>query len=204
MIPDENREQLARDLLTLGIMKAGSKPYEWFSRMLGYNRYYECEKLADAITLPDNAAILDFGCGVADFGVFYAFRTTNRVWLNDRQEEFKPAVDHRFRALGIEKQDWREESQLPPNFFDLVIANEVLEHVPETYETFVRLAESVKPGGWLYTSNIPFREGQEYYERRGHNSLAPQSFQAIKDYLDIHFDPAIKIDPAMWIIRKHL
>lgn len=60
----------------------------------------------------------------------------------------------------------RGDLQAPPfdvNSFDIIISNGVIHHTPNTYKTFTKVAQLVKPGGhfylWLY------RKPEKYFKR---------------------------------------
>lgn len=93
-------------------------------------------------------------------------------------------------------------NQMPfaDNTFDLVVANHVLEHVPNWFESFKEMARVVKPGGYVEVwippvssdSAFSYRDhinriglhsfaGCASMSKSGHNALAAEEFKQVGD-----------------------
>ncbi len=101
--------------------------------------------------LPGRGRLLDFGCGAG----YFAERAAKRGW----------------DATGIDLGDWCREaahrrgfekvtvgslagSVFPPGHFDVVTANQVLEHLPNPRATLAQIQAAIRPGGYFY-ANVP-------------------------------------------------
>jgi SAM-dependent methyltransferase len=96
-------------------------------------------------TLLPNARILDFGCGAG--ATVYAFHDRgfpNAVGFDTKDHLELSAPEHRDRfRIGFE----REGLPFTNDTFDLVISEEVFEHVQDQVPTWRELHRIMKPGG---------------------------------------------------------
>jgi SAM-dependent methyltransferase len=103
--------------------------------------------------------VLDVGCG-AGRHAFEAYRRGARVVAVDLAEDDLPDVRGTFRAMQLESEAPSEARAhvirgdvlslpLPDESFDVVIASEILEHVPDDAGAIAELARVLRPGGWL-------------------------------------------------------
>lgn len=126
--------------------------------------------------------VLNFGCGKSTFS------SPNVVNLD--------VVE----GPGIDVVCTTNQLPFASNTFDLVIANHVLEHVPNWFESFKELARVVKPGGrvevWIppisSDSAFSYRDhinrigllsfsGCASFREAGHNALAAKEFEEVGD-----------------------
>lgn len=101
--------------------------------------------------LPNRGRLLDFGCGAG----YFAERAAQRGW----------------DATGLDLGDWCREAAkrrgfnnvvigslsdgvFPPGHFDIVTANQVLEHLPHPRQTLAEIHAAIRPGGFFY-ANVP-------------------------------------------------
>jgi len=132
----------------------------WLDRYAFDWRRALCVELVD---LPEQAAVLDYGCGYGTVGLTAASKC-KRVYLVDSTLERIRFAQWRAAELGasnvvaIATQDWRI-LPLQPASLDLIILNGVLEWVPMTVkgdphaiqlEFLASMRNLLKPGGSLY------------------------------------------------------
>jgi hypothetical protein len=68
--------------------------------------------------------------------------------------EYSSDPDIRDAMFPIQFEDLTQLS-FPPGIFDLVVTNEVLEHVPDLDQSMCEMARILKPGGW-HIGTLPF------------------------------------------------
>jgi SAM-dependent methyltransferase len=95
--------------------------------------------------------LLDFGCGPAYFIERAAYRGWEahgvEVALWAEQEARRRGVRHFHRGLLVEQQ-------FPDGHFDVVCANQVLEHLPTPRVDLAEMRRVIRPGGLFY-ANVP-------------------------------------------------
>jgi len=136
-----------------------------------YDEYYSDENL----TVPEfvNKRIEEI------VGDFSKFRQTNRLldigfgsgtimevaskqnWDAFGTEVSKPAID-KAKQLGFEVFHGElSEAEYPDNYFDVVAASEILEHLHEPQVLLNEVARILRPGG-LFWATTPFAKGLSY------------------------------------------
>lgn len=98
--------------------------------------------------IPDNAQILDFGCG--DGFHLRLIRDQGRAgWRNEGVDADSRAVASAVQA-GLNVRLCRSDADpLPSSTYDAIFLIMTVEHLSEPGKTLVRLKESLKPGGRL-------------------------------------------------------
>lgn len=109
--------------------------------------------------------VLDAGCG----GGYLLEQMPNDCWVKWGTELDTDSVERAKRVLQTEKisEGEIEQIELPLNYFDLVIARGVIEHVPYPRKFIDRIAELVSSEGWVFISgpNIASFCAQFYKDR---------------------------------------
>lgn len=126
---------------------------------LDYNRYYEASCIYNTLNKliyagldnTPNFRVLDFGCGVADYGIYLA-RHGADVTLHDIDTEAILFAQYRFEREKL-KVDINPQSMLKE--FDLVIFGEVLDHLVDPLGLISQYVN--KKTTFIWTSSYPFR-----------------------------------------------
>lgn len=106
---------------------------------------------------------------------------------------------------------------LPSDSIDFIIANHVLEHIPNWFDTFKELARVLKPGGVLEVwippissdSAFSYRDhlnrigmlsfmGCSNFKNPGNNALASEQFKAVGDVMKLRLVSAQKRSIVKW------
>lgn len=100
--------------------------------------------------------ILDIGCGYG--GAIKYLDDSNRILgieVNDKQAKFaKSCFDQQKHVKIINESIF--EAEIEQNFYDLVIASDISEHIPKTSELISIIKNSLKDGGYCYLSFTPY------------------------------------------------
>ena len=93
-------------------------------------------------------AVLDFGCGNGG-----AARYFSRMGSNVTAVDVKPELEPIFKDSNIQFINAKDGySFLSDQKYDIVILQDVLEHVPHPAQLLNQAKHSLRPGGWLYIS----------------------------------------------------
>ena len=148
--------------------------------------------------LPDNAHILDYGCGTGE---------VIRPWLMMRQDSAsvvvlaEPSVTcraylaHKYASVLAAGMDVRIASaplSYPPDTFDAVICTDVLEHVPDPMPLQRALWATLKPGGHALLKM------ETAYPHAGHLREAVEQFPIWKQWLFDHTE-LIEVETYGWV-----
>ncbi len=97
--------------------------------------------------------VLEIGCGEGKFGECLKQQQNAEVWgvepVKQHANNAKKVLD-KVLVGGVEAN----LSRLPTNYFDLIVANDVLEHLVDPYYVLVKLSRTLKKGG-VIVSSIP-------------------------------------------------
>lgn len=116
--------------------------------------YYHAPRSEMMPFVPEEArCILEIGCAEGTFGAAIKRRADAEVW----GIEFNPEVAERATA-SIDRVlvgDVDEQSAAVPDaYFDVIICNDVLEHLRNPGDTLAKLRHKLKPGG-VVVASIP-------------------------------------------------
>ena len=127
-------------------------------RMLfAYTRYPEAESALNH--LPHTGGhVLDFGCGVGDYGVSFARRSWTVSFCD--VPEILEFVRFRCRHEAINAEFIESPSEFEG--FDAVVFGEVLEHLTNPLELLTDCVQHVR---WIVTSSYPLSHADEYWTR---------------------------------------
>lgn len=126
--------------------------------MNSLEEYYESERSDMASFIPaDYQRVLEIGCG--DGGFSKTLKPEAEVW---GVEPFGTLKHSLYRVYNTTYEEAYNE--LPDSYFDLVICNDVIEHLPNHDDFFESIQKKMKPGAALIGS-IP---NVRYYKNLRH------------------------------------
>lgn len=153
-------------------------------RMLfAYTRYPEASAALDHLR-NTGGHVLDFGCGVGDYGVAFS-RSGWQVTFCD-VPAILDFVQFRCKHERIEALCVESHVDQPIEFrgFDAVVFGEVLEHLSNPLELLTSCVKSVQ---WIVTSSYPLPHSDEYWTRYpDHTDEARQQQPACLNLLRSH------------------
>jgi ubiquinone/menaquinone biosynthesis C-methylase UbiE len=125
-----------------------TNPYGWFNWVLD-----------ELLTLPENAMILEVGCGPAYLWSHCIDRIPDgwRITLSDLSPGM---VDAAWRNLVVTGRSFKFEQidvqsiPYPDSTFEAVIANHMLYHVPDRVKAIREIRRVIKPGGRLFATTV--------------------------------------------------
>lgn len=101
----------------------------------------------------DAQRVLELGCGEGVFGAIVKQSTGAEVWgLEYNEEAAQRAGDLLDHVLAGDAST--RIAELPDNYFDAVVCNDVLEHLVDPLDTLKRLRPKLKPDG-VVVASIP-------------------------------------------------
>jgi len=117
--------------------------------------------------IPDSAVILDIGCG--DLSLLKDLRKyTNEAHLIGLDWNFGPGLEKSAHEFGIKTITGTiETAELPKNYCDLIIMNQLIEHVWDVEHVLSKCNTILKPGGVL-SIETPNADGwdRKFFQRR--------------------------------------
>jgi SAM-dependent methyltransferase len=147
-------------------------------RRFGTNPVPWAAWLFDHLDLPEDACVLELGCGRGDLWVDNRDRLPPR-WrptLSDLSSGMVDVARRRLDGAGIEATFSRADARSLPfatGAFDAVVANHVLYHVPERRRALAEVRRVLQPGGRFYAAT----NGREHLRELAHLTrlVAPET-----------------------------
>jgi SAM-dependent methyltransferase len=123
--------------------------------------------------IPDNANVLDLGCGYGEFINNISAKSKHGMDLNPASQQYLAAEIH------FHKQDCSIEWRIEPNSLDCVFTSNFFEHLPNKKclsDTLNEAFKALKPGGRLIAMgpNIKFLTGQ-YWDFYDHHVILTET-----------------------------
>jgi 2-polyprenyl-3-methyl-5-hydroxy-6-metoxy-1,4-benzoquinol methylase len=156
-----------RDRSDPGVLKAAYEEAAFFyclRLMLAYERYSMVLEYLDTLFALHGSGtsslsrwkVLDYGCGVSDIGLLLALLGAE-VTICDLADPKLSFAESRYRrrklnvkVIPIENPE--ESLSLNKNYYDLIVATEVLEHVRDPLQCLEVLTGALQSGGLLFNS----------------------------------------------------
>ena len=147
--------------------------------------------------------ILDAGCGHGDYSFYLARRYPKAFIIGiDLDSEAITRNIEAKKALGLRNLEFRVQSILnveEASAFDLIICIDVLEHIPENIEAFIRLAKALKPNGYAFyhiptqrPKPVPFSRYLNGFLQWAHEEHIAEERSA-EELVEIALDSGLKI-----------
>ena len=163
--------------------------------------------------LPDGGRVLDIGCG--DGHLLVQLAGDRRAALTLAGVEFSETAARAAEARGLQVYRGRiEDVCLPARAFDLVIMNQLIEHVADPVAVLRNVAASLRPGGHVFveTPNLDSWDARLFRRRYWGGYHLPRHFHLF----DTRTLPALArragleavalrplVCPQFWIISLH-
>lgn len=173
---EENRLKIWDDYISEGGMQ-----HRLVRHMLvDYNRYFEAKLIYDYFieigVKIHKLNVLDYGCGVGDYGIYFLRRGCKKVTFWDFPRATK-LIDYRMRLEGLKGKALSADDNPHPDFseFNFVIFGEVLEHLHNPLEILTDCFNNKVP--FIFTSSYPFRSDDaedDYWNNPDHDQKALQ------------------------------
>lgn len=175
--------------------------------MIGYNRldsayqllrYFDCrfsQKKKKTLN------VLDYGCAVADYGLSFALEEYN-VTLCDIKGGNLDFACFRFdrRNLTYSIAGVTEDNFYPDfSNFNIIIAGEILEHLPNPLLASQKIYKALPEGGYLWLSDYPFIEKELVGD---HLPEAAQQRIEVLKFIETNFKLTSRIANGYMLRRK--
>lgn len=115
--------------------------------------YYQCDRKEMLAFIPNGASrILDVGCGAGRFGALLAASSNAEVW--GVEPEVLAADEAKANLHRVLVGSFPDAVSLPEHFFDVVVFNDVLEHMIDPRNALEAAKTLLAPGG-VVVASIP-------------------------------------------------
>lgn len=161
--------------------------------MFVYDRYHEAEWLIGKIKGYgedlSQFSVLDFGCGVGDYGISFLEEGSN-VLFYDRGIMLD-VVNNRCATLGIERQRYIlqgvNNEPILKGTINLAVFAEVLEHVKNPLEILKQVIDGQKTK-YVFTTAYPYIQDDSHFHHKGHTVEALNQQKACAELLEAYYD----------------
>jgi 2-polyprenyl-3-methyl-5-hydroxy-6-metoxy-1,4-benzoquinol methylase len=118
---------------------------------MGYDsNYFEASRREMHAFLPEQfSTALEIGCG--DGGFWRGYKTDAEVWGIEPDPRAAETSRESMKTVFNDLYD-RAEAELPDGYFDLVLCNDVIEHMVDHDRFFEQIKKKLSPNGVLVVS----------------------------------------------------
>jgi len=124
-------------------------------RKIEYEAYRVCQlKILSLIEAPEranNLKLLDIGCGNGNFSLECA-KKCNAKEIYGLEIDKKAIKKAKRKGIKVYKSDVNKKFPFKDNFFDVVIANQIAEHLLNPDNLFEEIYRTLKPSGYAIIS----------------------------------------------------
>lgn len=170
--------------------------------MLCYHRYSDIGPFIEHMGLCRKNTpleVLDYGCGVADFGLILAHLGC-RVTIADLDDKKLDFGQWRFAQRGLKPKVIRiasteEYPNLANHEYDVIIASELLEHVRDPLQLLRNFTQALKIGGYMYETmgtSYPFDQARGDHLEKAKNIIESNQYC---DYYKNHYKSMCEQNP---------
>jgi 2-polyprenyl-3-methyl-5-hydroxy-6-metoxy-1,4-benzoquinol methylase len=115
-------------------------------------KYYQHDREEMLVFIPKNAKrVLDVGCGSGRFGELIKLKIGAEIWGIDIEESVIKEAEERIDRVFLGDVSVRL-ADLPKNYFDCVVFNDVLEHLFDPFHVLSAIKCHLAPGGRIVCS----------------------------------------------------
>jgi len=118
------------------------------SRLLSYEKDFTRIKIIESL-IGSNSRILDIGCYDGTIGKLLIDRNNEVHGIDGSEDALKVALQ---RGIKAKTGDLEERFDFEDNFFDVVLAGEIIEHILDTDSFISEIKRVLKPSGYLVLS----------------------------------------------------
>jgi 2-polyprenyl-3-methyl-5-hydroxy-6-metoxy-1,4-benzoquinol methylase len=159
---------------------AAENEYLTYGGTFGRIRRIYFARILDRLALPPGAAMLDYGCGPGDFLLVAREKHVAATGIDASPRSVRLASERGLDVLC----GGTTELLARPERFDAILAQSVLEHVPDPVEFANTLCRLLKPGGALVLSAPT--PGPFFWDDPTHiRPYTPKSFEILAQLADL-------------------
>ena len=205
-----------RDQVHPGVLKIAYEKAAFFyclRLMLAFERYSMISNYLDILFAQggngkqrlESWKIFDYGCGVSDIGILLASLGA-QVTICDLADQKLSFAEWRYhkRQLEVEVIAINNPEEAPPlkkGNYDLIIATEVLEHVPNPLQCLQAVTGAIRSGGFLFNSmgNGFNRDiGGDHLE----TAMIIGNSEAYRTFCQANYVPLVQSENMNYLFRK--
>ncbi|MCF6149091.1 MAG: glycosyltransferase [Candidatus Kuenenia sp.] len=127
-----------------------------YANMDGSGSFWRLEYILRLLSvfISKDAAFLDFGAGIGETGIYFSGRCKVTTYdLASRTQDF---AKYHAEKLGAKINFMSNLEDIRENTFNIISAQDVLEHIENPMRIVERLCSALKPGGYFVTSGFWF------------------------------------------------
>ena len=173
----------------------------------GFSAWFNGERRSAYTWVPPGVRILDIGCGFCESLGYHKQRGCEAFGVEADSNAQRVAERYGLDvAIGLFNPDL-----YPPESFDYVTLDQVVEHVVNPHDLFSGVARVLKSGGWVILSTPNAQGwGSHFFGRRWINwhppyhlhHFSPQSMQLCATKAGLYVERQLTITPSDWLFYQ--